>query len=263
MHFNETTYYKSPEHKNNALVASKIATLKLQQLKQLRINDYLIHPTLCTHCNVIIPYKKRTNKFCSKRCAVSFNNIGRVRSEISKLKTSNTIKHKIAVGEFKTPKTYRPCSITQKTCTVCRKSFEVGYKQKARKTCCRECNTYASVTIRSYPNGRRKLFEYVDSFNNKVTLESSWELIIAKHLDEKRIKWIRPEPVKWFDNTNKSRLYYPDFYLIDFDLYVDPKNLYAMTTGNLKMLAVDKLINIIYGDIKYILSELDNLNRNS
>ena len=57
-----------------------------------------------------------------------------------------------------------------------------------------------------------------------VLLDSSWELALAIRLDELNIKWIRPEPIEWFDKNNIKRLYYPDFYLLDYDLYLDPKN---------------------------------------
>lgn len=57
-----------------------------------------------------------------------------------------------------------------------------------------------------------------------VLLDSSWELTLAIRLDELDIKWVRPEPIEWFDKNNVKHHYYPDFYLNDYDLYLDPKN---------------------------------------
>lgn len=55
-------------------------------------------------------------------------------------------------------------------------------------------------------------------------LDSSWELALAIRLDELNIKWTRPEPIKWLDENNVEHNYFPDFYLKDYDLYLDPKN---------------------------------------
>lgn len=41
-----------------------------QQIQQ----EYQKHPKLCKQCKQPIPYRKRINFFCSKSCAVSFNN---------------------------------------------------------------------------------------------------------------------------------------------------------------------------------------------
>jgi len=35
---------------------------------------YLANPTHCTHCNIILPQAKKTNKFCSQSCAATYNN---------------------------------------------------------------------------------------------------------------------------------------------------------------------------------------------
>lgn len=66
---------------------------------------------------------------------------------------------------------------------------------------------------------RRGMVEY-----NGVMLDSSWELVLAQRLDELGIKWIRPESMKWVDNKGNEHNYFPDFYLTDYDLYLDPKN---------------------------------------
>lgn len=59
---------------------------------------------------------------------------------------------------------------------------------------------------------------------NGVMLDSSWEYELAKRLDYLNIKWTRPNPLKWKDKNNNFHNYFPDFYLIDFDLFLDPKN---------------------------------------
>lgn len=65
---------------------------------------------------------------------------------------------------------------------------------------------------------------YVKKDGSKVLLDSSWEELLAKRLDDLDIEWIRPGPVKWVDITGKQRNYFPDFYLTGFDIFLDPKN---------------------------------------
>lgn len=60
-----------------------------------------------------------------------------------------------------------------------------------------------------------------------VNLDSSYERVIAKILDEHKIKWNRPKPLIWIDKKNVQHHYFPDFYLIEYDVYLDPKNEYC------------------------------------
>lgn len=41
--------------------------------------DYEADPKTCPTCEKVLPYEKRRNKFCSKSCAASHNNKGKVR----------------------------------------------------------------------------------------------------------------------------------------------------------------------------------------
>jgi hypothetical protein len=73
-----------------------------------------------------------------------------------------------------------------------------------------------------------------------ILLDSSWELELAKRLDELKIKWIRPEPIPWIDGEGIVHNYFPDFYLEDYDLYLDPKNPQAVKVQKKKL---DVLLN--------------------
>ena len=68
-----------------------------------------------------------------------------------------------------------------------------------------------------------------------VLLDSSWELELAKRLDELKIKWIRPGPIPWIDEKGVTHNYFPDFYLEDYDLFLDPKNPQAIKTQKKKL----------------------------
>jgi len=94
--------------------------------------------------------------------------------------------------------------------------------------------------------GRTKLTEY-----NGHTLNGSWELLVAKWFDRNNIKWTNK--IKGFKYIwdNKERLYFPDFYLIELDLYVEVKG-YERERDRAKWAVVDNLIVIKKNDINKI-----------
>lgn len=63
---------------------------------------------------------------------------------------------------------------------------------------------------------------------NGVLLDSSWELALARRLDQLAISWYRPDPIPWVDSEGNIRNYFPDFYLPNYGIYLDPKNPYAL-----------------------------------
>jgi hypothetical protein len=81
-----------------------------------------------------------------------------------------------------------------------------------------------------------------------VWLDSSWELELAKRLDELTIRWERPAPIKWIDKEGKQHNYFPDFYLIDYDLFLDPKNPAAYENQKEKI----EIIKNTYPNVKFI-----------
>lgn len=81
--------------------------------------------------------------------------------------------------------------------------------------------------------GRSQKYNVLDSFGNKVTLQSSYELLCSEILDRLRIIWIRPKALKY-----NGKRYFPDFYLPDYDLYLDPKNDYLAKLDEQKIACV-------------------------
>jgi hypothetical protein len=84
---------------------------------------------------------------------------------------------------------------------------------------------------------KRKMIEY-----NGVLLDSTWEYELAKRLDELGIKWVRPKPIKWQDKNGLEHHYFPDFYLEEYDLYIDPKNDFAFRVQKEKMDIISNML---------------------
>lgn len=87
--------------------------------------------------------------------------------------------------------------------------------------------------------GRSKKFKVNDSFGKEVCLQSTYELRCSTLLNELEIKWIRPSALK-YDGKN----YFADFYLPEYDLYLDPKNAYKAKLDAVKIEKVKEQNNV-------------------
>lgn len=73
---------------------------------------------------------------------------------------------------------------------------------------------------REYGFLHRKSYE----FDGK-RLDSVYEVKVAQELKEHNIKFdIHPKGLSYIGDDGKIRTYFPDFYLKDYDVYLDPKN---------------------------------------
>ena len=77
----------------------------------------------------------------------------------------------------------------------------------------------------------------VDSFGFQTYLQSSFEISFSELLDQLEISWIRPKPLV-YSFEGKLKKYYPDFYLTDYDIFVDTKNDYLIKKDKKKIGAV-------------------------
>jgi hypothetical protein len=81
----------------------------------------------------------------------------------------------------------------------------------------------------------RSIRQYTKTDGTIVSLDSSWEEVLAIRLDTIGVNWVRPNPIKWIDDNGVTHNYFPDFYLVDFDVYLDPKNPYAVKAQQSKI----------------------------
>ena len=80
---------------------------------------------------------------------------------------------------------------------------------------------------------KRKLIEY-----KGTVLESTYEYTVAVSLDENNIKWMKTSrkdfKFPYSDPEGVTNYYTPDFYLPDYNVYLDPKNDYLISKVNPK-----------------------------
>lgn len=73
---------------------------------------------------------------------------------------------------------------------------------------------------REYSFLHRKSYEF-----NGERLDSTYELKVAQELNEHNINFeVHPNGLNYIGDEGKQRTYFPDFYLTDYDVYLDPKN---------------------------------------
>lgn len=97
---------------------------------------------------------------------------------------------------------------------------------------------------------------------SEIFLSSSYEVKVAESLDENNIKWERPGGIPYIDNNGKFHNYIPDFYLSDYDVYLEPKNSYLIENINTRLgfYDLDKLKWVSeQNNVKIILLTVDEL----
>lgn len=110
------------------------------------------------------------------------------------------------------------------------------------------------IAVRKYPEsysasnvcGRVKHYDY-----KGFKIDGLWELEVAKYLDSKNIKWIKPMNGFEYKWNNDIHIYYPDFYLPEYDYYIEVKG-YQREQDIYKWQSVPNLIIIKNKEIKAI-----------
>jgi hypothetical protein len=156
-------------------------------------------PTCIVCENTCSPNSKR---FCSRSCSATFNN---------KKRDYTVFKPGPIKGTNKGVKRAAPYTKI-KQCVYCH-----HYHAKTAKTCSPEC---LSKHLSLVTGGNRDCnIPGTDSFGKHFYFDSGWEITLANSLNDNKISWARPE--RFVLSTGKT--YSPDFYLPDYDVYIDPK----------------------------------------
>jgi hypothetical protein len=109
---------------------------------------------------------------------------------------------------------------------------------------------------------KKKLWSKQSKYKRKdgslVLMDSTWEVAMAERLDHLKIEWERKEDMKltYYSKTGRKRNYIPDFYLPDYDTYIEVKG-YWTDAARYKMESVQSTnpVKIV------ILESLDAVNK--
>jgi hypothetical protein len=155
-------------------------------------------------------------KYCSYKCSNS-----RTPTEHSRQKSRETL---IRINKKRSEEYKKniPTIVCQNP--SCKKQFHSPHWRRAK---------YCSIKCACYKNGGQRLYSgrsrYHGGWYNGIWMDSSWELKFAKRLDELNISWKKDTSIyfKYLDKANKTRKYYPDFYIPCKNLYIEIKGFWT------------------------------------
>lgn len=221
MNWHNPKYASSCSGNGEKIRSSLKAKAAYQQ--QAKETLYLESPNYCKHCSSVLPYAKRANIFCNSSCSASHNNPKR-----AKPKQHNPIKK-----ENRNPKIIISCK-------ECGDNIAVPSWEKSRKYCSVEC----SNKNKYHPNSIKKHTSIYKGYK----MDSGAELAFAQLLDSHNITWIK-NSTKFFtfiDSKGVVRKYYPDFYLTEYDHWVEIKGKrYIREDDDLRLKSVGDNIELI------------------
>lgn len=238
---------------------------------KIKIAKYEEAPNKCLTCNASLSFSQRKNKFCCHSCAATYTN---------------------SKGNFKIHK--KDYIKTPNKCETCNKMLPYHYR--SRRYCCKKCSPRVSLepgkciicssqilpsngvvqktcsaqcySVLARNNAINRQFggetNYKKYKYNGIWMDSRWEVMIAKFLDNHQVSWMRDRTKVFFnyiDDNNVKRFYYPDFYLPKFDLYLDPKNSYKQMLDETKLQKVleQNRLNLMVSEVDEMLDDLEQL----
>lgn len=114
-----------------------------------------------------------------------------------------------------------------------RKNISEIQKAAQNKTSAREKHSKASVFNNFWEYRSKNPVLYESKNNGLVKLDSTWELKVAKRLDEKNLEWYRPKiGLPYIDKEGRKRTYIPDFYVPEFKCFIEVKSFFIEKGSN-------------------------------
>lgn len=160
-------------------------------------------------------------------------------SDETKHKISNSMKGKTPSNKGK----LKP--LQEYTCIVCERSIFDRYR--IRVVCSLKCQHSLAGGYRKNSTIKRRT-KY-----KEFQMDSGSELEFAKLLDKYDVKWVKNSTISfpYTDRNGKSRLFYPDFYLEEYDRWVEVKSeFYKSEWFNEQIKSVPNIEVIWHDDIK-------------
>jgi hypothetical protein len=180
----------------------------------------------CKKCGKEFEPKKGLKSYCSLACRNS-----RVWNEDDKLKKSLSAKssHKVKNANIEIGK-QKKRNPTITICLKCGKEI-ISYKRKNNKY-------HSDCWLKSSGGFRENSTKKYSSYYKGYKMDSNSEKEFAILCDKENVKWIKNNGEHFFEYVGtdlKNHKYYPDFYLEEFDYWVEIKGkLYADKDNNLK-----------------------------
>jgi hypothetical protein len=208
------SFYSSLEYKKKQ---SKITKTNWKK----GLYKHRIKPIGLRHCknpNCINTFKTKPwdqKMFCTSKCSAIFNNTGR--------KQTITTRQRISKSVSLLPKRIFMKRKTRilLSCKACGKNFKVvPYLSKTRKYCSNLCAITTIGKQTTSAKASKGKFGIRKDIDSTICFYSTWEANMARVFNLINLKWqYAPQIFNLGTHT-----YRPDFYLPDFDTYIEVKN---------------------------------------
>lgn len=209
--------------KENPAICIRYASMVGEKIKRIPIKK------ICPRCNgefVVNSTPNRvykTKQYCSQKCSNAHGI-----SEETKQKISNRLKERF--DKFGSWGGMRKPNAIVVYCVICNTPFPKTPSTK-KATCSKECKgKLLSLRMKGKTGGPRrgggfgKHSEYLMKTGNSFHCQSTMEYQMCEILDELGLTWYRNlSGFEYITKDNNHRKYYPDFYIKDFDVYLETK----------------------------------------
>lgn len=249
-------------------IGGYITAQKLKKEKEYRIEEYLQNPGRCLQCGKILTYKHRHNKFCSRSCSGTYNNLKRgSHSEEYKQKISQGVKKYYVENNLIKTKYCKYCGSEKGKCLnpdICKKyrifkSLEkFGFDK--RKIGCKELydeyNRIKKLLMEEYKNHiddklLNEKYNYTSGLANfhkllksmGIETKSAKERISEAYLLGKlNVKSGPQYKSKWHTTWDNNKVYLRSSYEIDYANELD-KNFIKYKVEYLRIKYFDTIYN--------------------
>lgn len=145
------------------------------------------------------------------------------------------IRNQINVGDkngMKNPETAKRMAKTRRE--------RVTSDPEYRKQCSESTrNGWAAGRYDNAKVGQCDWYDYIKKDGTIVKCQGTWEFAYACYLDQNDIRFVAHKGrISYVDENGVERSYYPDFYLIDSDEYIDIKSDYTESLQPMKLVHV-------------------------
>lgn len=209
--------HRSPQ-KFCAKLCSNRANLRIAALERR------IHTDVCITCETCqeqftVKYNHRDRRFCSKSCA---NNLPSRKALFVQRVIDGDIRQ--TIESIRRGAEKRRGSNNSSTRTDVRKKISETLRQRLRKIKPKKIPYYT----RNHKDTRCRWYHFVTKHDEIQVCQGGYELAFAQWCDANDISIIsHPPMIIYYDGERRHR-YYPDFYLRDFNTYVDIKSSYTI-----------------------------------
>jgi len=251
---------------------------------QARKKLYDSNPKCCGNCSAPILYKNKRDKYCSRECFYASQAKSRALPPLKRnlqcvecglffstkgIGSHTWRKHGKGQGFVSTPKGTREA--WNKNLTKELDERVASYAAALSLTFAQKVKDGSYSPPKWTPEARNRLSEeakrrgwgghtskrsvwYQCLDGSIVFLHSSYEEVVAQELDTHKVRWTRPPPFLWVDGSLKEHRYYPDFYLPDFNVYLDPKNPYLIKKdlGKIEAVSLQNKVKLLVLDAQHL-----------